>query len=683
MALRFQGFAGMAPRIDRRFLKDNQAQEATNCRVTSGAIDALREPGVKFDPGVGELMSIFRMVGANGAEKWLAWGRDVDVQRGSVAGDLLQRIYWTGDGEPRTSTYADVFSGAGPYPGGVGSIQYVLGTFAPSTAPTVGATGGSGPNVTLSFVYTFVSARGEESQPSPAGTFTAPANATSWDISGMDAAPANTYAISAASWAGGLLTVTVGSTRGLRGGETLTHTDLAPGAINGAFPVAAVLSPTQYTIAMVDPGAITDAVGTATRGAPHNFGAGAFKRIYATVTSAAGAAEFRLWADNVGVATATHSAAYSAVAIASATLLPSIDWAMPPSGMRGLYSMPNGIMVGFVGNEVCFSEAYLPHTWPVKYRQSVPSTIVGIGGFGTTLVIGTTAMPHTITGVEPVTMGGGASRIEQSWPCLSKRGMASSNFGVIYPTTLGLVAIGPGGADIVTRSLYTEEEWRVLNPSSFVAATIDALYAAGFTGADGVTRQAILFNRAEFSDLLKANLSVDEFWADNTNGRLYCARNGLIAQWDDPDAPKMAFDWWSKEVLLAPPTNFAAAKIDADFVTTPDQLAAAIAANAALALVNQALIDTDLYEGAYGLLPIGEIEIGGELLTEPFAVFYESLQFQIYANNMLKFAKTVTNSRSFKLPSGYKNDATSIRIAGNVRVRGVVLGTSVADLRQA
>jgi hypothetical protein len=682
MPMRFQGFSGMAPRIDRRFLKDNQAQEATNCRVTSGALDALREPGLRHNPENGGILSMFRMVdAATGTERWLSWQADVDAQRSPVNGDTLQRVYWTGDGEPRASTFGQLFVGSGPYPGGVGSEQFVLGAFPPSAAPTVGHSGGSASNITIAFVYTFVTARGEESQPSPAGTHTAPSDATTWNLSGMNNAPANSLTVSAASWAGGLLTLTLNGTRGLRADEQIIVAGLAPAALNGRQTIAAVLDSTQITIAMANPGAITDQVGTVDRVAPHNYGAGAFKRIYATVTGANGVAEFRLWADNVGIGATTHSASYSATAIAAATLLPSTDWAMPPARMRGLYLMSNGIMVGFVDNDVCLSEPFLPHAWPVGYRQSVPAKIVAIGGFGTTIVIGTMGKPHTINGVEPQTMGGGAIGIEQPWPCLSKRGMTSADWGVLYPTTLGLAIIGPGGADIATRSLYTEEEWRVLNPSSFISATVDSLYAGAFTKADGVTKQVILLNKAEFSDLLLANLSVDEFWTDPTNGVMYLAHDGLIYRWDDPDSPKTLYDWFSKDVLLAPPQNFGAAKVDADFENTPEQVAAAAAAAAVAAAANQVLLNSDLYEGAYGLLEIGAIEIGGELMEMPPSLEYESLQFQLYACNERVFTKALNSERAFKLPAGFKCDTVAVRIAGNVKVRGVVLGSSMADLR--
>jgi hypothetical protein len=421
-------------------------------------------------------------------------------------------------------------------------------------------------------------------------------------------------------------------------------------------------------------------VGTLTRVGLHNYGAGAFKRIYATVTGAA-TTEYRLWADNVPMANTIYSGTIVAATLATSTLLPSTEWVMPPTGLRGLRKMPNGIMVGFVDNNVCFSEPFLPHAWPIAYRQSVPVAIVGIGGFGTTLVIGTKAQPYTINGIEPASMGGGANLIEQPWPCLSKRGMTSADWGVLYPTTLGLALIGPGGADLATTSLYTEEEWRPLNAASFVASVLGSLYLAAYTARDAVTRQMIMCNKGEFSDLLVANFSVDEVWTDPTSGVLYVSKDGVIYRWDDPDQPKTLFDWFSKDALLGPPKNFAAAKLDADFTTTPAQQAAAVAANAVSAAANQVLINTDLYESAYGLLPIGEIEIGGDLMQYPVVVAYEALQFQLYADNKLVFVKTVTSGLGFKLPSGFKKDTVAVRVTGNVLVRGVVLGESMADLR--
>lgn len=127
-AFRISGFSGLVPRLAKHLLNPSQAQTATNCNLSSGDLRPRNAPLLVFSPQLdGEIRSMFRME-KDGSEKWLVWTRDVDVARSPVAGDTLQRFYYTGDGEPRTSDFEMATAGAGIYP----SICYVLGVTPPS-----------------------------------------------------------------------------------------------------------------------------------------------------------------------------------------------------------------------------------------------------------------------------------------------------------------------------------------------------------------------------------------------------------------------------------------------------------------------------------------------------------------------------------------------------------------------
>ena len=49
----------------------------------------------------------------------------------------------------------------------------------------------------------------------------------------------------------------------------------------------------------------------------------------------------------------------------------------------------------------------------------------------------------------------------------------------------------------------------------------------------------------------------------------------------------------------------------------------------------------------------------------------------------MKFWKKVINNKAFRLPGGYKKDNIAVKLSGNVRVRGVVVGSSISALREA
>ena len=162
---RIAGFSGLVPRLAKQLLASNQAQIATNCTLTSGDLRPINAPSLVFYPvRDGDIISMFRME-KDGNEKWLAWSADVDVARSPIAGNSSRRFYYTGDGEPRTSDFelASVWSFSSPSASGC----YVLGVTQPVTAPLVTPAEGTGATVTRSYVYTYVTQWGEESNPSP------------------------------------------------------------------------------------------------------------------------------------------------------------------------------------------------------------------------------------------------------------------------------------------------------------------------------------------------------------------------------------------------------------------------------------------------------------------------------------------------------------------------------------
>lgn len=187
--IRIENFAGIAPRWSNRLLPQNGAVRADNCKLLSGELRGLRQTQPLFDFGTNggvEVARAYRLpatVGApipiSGSDFWLGFADpDVDFVRTPVLEDSFERYYWTSDssqhgGVPQYNTRARIQAG---------DASYVLGIPAPVNAPAVTAPPGT--DVVRSYIYTFVSAYGEEGAPSPPTTVTG--DAGSWSISGMD-----------------------------------------------------------------------------------------------------------------------------------------------------------------------------------------------------------------------------------------------------------------------------------------------------------------------------------------------------------------------------------------------------------------------------------------------------------------------------------------------------------------
>jgi hypothetical protein len=157
-------FSGIAPGVSPRLLADQFAQIAENVDFQSGRLAPTTNDSEVFTLQGGLRRSIYFYRDTN----WLEWDEDgVKAVPGPIPGDTLARLYFTGDDYPRYGTVSTLVAGNAGYP----ANSYRLGVPAPANAPTTVKSGTADPDQTpddVSYVYTFVTAFGEEGPPSPA-----------------------------------------------------------------------------------------------------------------------------------------------------------------------------------------------------------------------------------------------------------------------------------------------------------------------------------------------------------------------------------------------------------------------------------------------------------------------------------------------------------------------------------
>lgn len=157
----------------------------------------------------------------------------------------------------------------------------------------------------------------------------------------------------------------------------------------------------------------------------------------------------------------------------------TITWAEPPANLQGLVGLPNGIMAGFFGSTICFSEPYAPYAWPVEYQQTLENPIVAIGVFGQTAVVLTTGFPYYASGADSASMS--CQKIEVPQSCVAARSVASVDGGVIYASPDGLCLASPSGIDVITQGAFNKADWQAAVTSGAVGAFHDGAYYL-FTG---------------------------------------------------------------------------------------------------------------------------------------------------------------------------------------------------------
>lgn len=173
--LRIAGFSGMWPIRDPRGLPDNAAVEAVNIRTDGGAYLNGARTVAPIRAVAAATKTVYRipLAGANTLENsyWMEFADiDTDVLRAPIVNDSHERIYWA---SPSTglkyAPKARIIAG---------QTGFLVGTPAPTTAPTITLVAGTGeldpetglnvaPKVTRSYTVTFVNEYGEEGQPGP------------------------------------------------------------------------------------------------------------------------------------------------------------------------------------------------------------------------------------------------------------------------------------------------------------------------------------------------------------------------------------------------------------------------------------------------------------------------------------------------------------------------------------
>lgn len=214
--LKIDTFGGAVPLVSDRLLPNNMASVAVNVDLVSGEIRPLRRPQTIFsfsqvgdltteggDPITTEDDTVIQTApfgqGTARAHRipspdpsqpptWINLESiHARVFRPTLVNDSFERFVKIDNNAPGTAVLLQQNS--------LARIQtnapwLLLGVPPPASAPVVGTTGGSAPDVTRAYTYTYVNIFGEESAPAPPTLFDGPPDAT-WNITGL-AAPSST-----------------------------------------------------------------------------------------------------------------------------------------------------------------------------------------------------------------------------------------------------------------------------------------------------------------------------------------------------------------------------------------------------------------------------------------------------------------------------------------------------------
>lgn len=368
----------------------------------------------------------------------------------------------------------------------------------------------------------------------------------------------------------------------------------------------------------------------------------------------------------------------------------------PDPNMQGLTMAHNNILVGFVQNELCFSDPGRPWSWPVRYRIVFEHKIVAVAAAGGSIFVMTTEYPYRVVGDTPAVMA--STRIDIPLPCTSKRGVVNMGFGVLYPTYGGIALFNSEtSAILVTKALHDWDTWtKACDPTTIVAEFYDNKYF--MSHATG----SMIFERDDQVGgvLITTPIKFNAAYYDARYNKFYYVSedSGDILEWDAANQPFLSAEWKSKVFVNKDFTNIGAARVVADFSFSQEDVDALNAANAAvvahntevwglspqLGAMNGQLSYIDPVTSAYTTVnnSLGGSMVNGDVLTQYLTEASEgyAVNFRLWANKTLVADVAVTNSDVFRLPAGYKSDTFEVAVSGSARIRAVHLADTPQGL---
>jgi hypothetical protein len=395
-------------------------------------------------------------------------------------------------------------------------------------------------------------------------------------------------------------------------------------------------------------------------------------RIYRTVSGTTGVTVYFLVAE-VPVTQLQYIDTIDDSIIAAANQLESTLWFEPPVGLQGIVAMPNGMAVGFKGNELWFCEPFRPHAWPPSYVLTTEFPIVGIGVTGQSVVAATSGNPYLAQGVNPNSMS--EIKTAKAEPCSSRGSVLGTTTGVYYASPNGLILVTQDGTVTNTTELWiTREKWQALTSQKNLRAVmlVSCYFAFGSTNGTDATEAKRGFvielasgdaasftiwpqpggHRIGFNELTSPNgFNIDNLLIDPWTGTAMVVQNGQVFYYDFSDqAPTITpYKWRSKLLQQTAKKNLAAFRV---FFKVPP----GAPVQNPIRQTNQTTLQT-LQADQYGIV-------------------------RVYAGGRLIVARELRHTGELmRIDSGFKHETWQFELEGRVPIYNLQAATSVSELR--
>jgi hypothetical protein len=242
----------------------------------------------------------------------------------------------------------------------------------------------------------------------------------------------------------------------------------------------------------------------------------------------------------------------------------TVDFLPPPQNLKGLAMLPNGILAGFVANEIYLMEPYLPYACVRKNIKTLPYNIVSLLAGETGLYAVTSAHPYLLSGVTPDSIV--PQKIAAIQGGVSRKSICDAGQVAIYASRDGLVMLRGLDASLDgSFKLFTREKWL-----EFVGgeANLQHLHLCAHDGAvlgwfdNGYAGFLVRLDEAQGLTRIP-NSGITASLVSPEDDALYLAKGTSIAVFRK-GTTRRQWQWWSKDYIVPKPTNFGALQVVGD-----------------------------------------------------------------------------------------------------------------------
>jgi hypothetical protein len=234
--------------------------------------------------------------------------------------------------------------------------------------------------------------------------------------------------------------------------------------------------------------------------------------------------------------------------------LDTMNYYPPSQTLVGLCTMANGIVCGFTGNEVHFSEPYLAYAYNPSAIKPMPHKIKGICPFEGGLYVTTTAEPYIIQGAAPEYMTD--MKVAAVQAGVSKGSICNYNGTVVYASSDGLVQLQGTQASLdMSFKFFTRQDWQERYGNKLNNMRLNVHDGSLLVWFDDGTKGFVIRFEEESPSLTQINQRYYAAFRYPLADALYVS-DGTYVYAFRSGGGRNNFTWHSKDFVLPKPTNF-------------------------------------------------------------------------------------------------------------------------------